>query len=130
MIVSNVNNLKSASNSKTSKYITFITILSLVALNFVWAIGANPALQLGSVDGEVYRYIGMVIANGGSPYSDAFDHKPPLIFLLNAVSFPSEYWGIWFVERCIAGLILVVFYLILKREGSAAPLGVTVVFCA
>lgn len=35
------------------------------------------------VDSSVFEYIGIVIQHGGVPYVDTFDHKGPLLYLIN-----------------------------------------------
>lgn len=38
-------------------------------------------------DSGVFMYTGQVIASGGLPYLDSWDHKGPLLYLLNALGF-------------------------------------------
>jgi len=56
----------------------------------------NPFLDILGGDSGIYRYIGKVWAGGGLPYVDAFDHKGPLIFLINAIPFlfTESPWGV------------------------------------
>ncbi|MBQ9001422.1 MAG: hypothetical protein IJ087_06175 [Eggerthellaceae bacterium] len=50
-------------------------------------------------DSAVFTYIGRVMSAGGAPYVDVFDHKGPLVYLLNAIGTlgPST-WVLWLVE--------------------------------
>ncbi len=50
------------------------------------------------LDSSVFRYVGMVMQRGGVPYRDVFDHKGPLIFLLNYLGLFLGNNGIWFIE--------------------------------
>lgn len=38
-------------------------------------------------DSGVFMYSGMIINDGGAPYLDSWDHKGPILYLLNAVGF-------------------------------------------
>ena len=52
-------------------------------------------------DSGVFSYIGWRIINGEIPYRDVWDHKPPLIFYLNALGqllTPGSQWGIWIIQ--------------------------------
>lgn len=54
-----------------------------------------------SNDFSIFSYIGSVIRSGGLPYVDAWDHKPPLIFYLNAIGLSiadGHLIGIWLLE--------------------------------
>jgi hypothetical protein len=68
-----------------------------------WSLGlaigaAIPAVILGSIlllrglidgptlDGAVFAVIGDAVAHGAMPYRDAWDHKPPGVYLVNALA--------------------------------------------
>lgn len=38
------------------------------------------------VDSAVYQYVADIILQGGLPYEDVFDHKGPLLYLIDAMS--------------------------------------------
>ncbi len=82
---------------------------------FILAFSAtNNPLRLGNTgtDSSVFNYVARVILNGGMPYRDTFDHKGPLIYLINALGQSiNEYLGIWLVEL---GFIFVTFFLAYK----------------
>ncbi|MFH1263093.1 MAG: hypothetical protein V1495_06585 [Pseudomonadota bacterium] len=82
--------------------------LSVLFFLFVTALVVSYPLSpdfLGpGADREVYRYIGMVVRHGGMPYLDAFDNKPPVMFLITALVHEFGPWGIWLAESlAIAG---------------------------
>ncbi len=73
-------------------------------------------------DSGVFQYIGWRILNGGVPYLDIWDQKPPVIFYLDALGISisnHSRWGIWIIEF-IALLIAAYlgFQLIRKSVGS------------
>lgn len=50
-------------------------------------------------DSAVFNYVGRVILHGGMPYRDTFDHKGPLIYLIDAFGqFINSEYGVWIVE--------------------------------
>ncbi len=62
-------------------------------------------------DSGVFQYIGKGILNGIMPYKDAFDHKGPLLYLLNALGFMiAGRQGIWLIEWILLFLTMVLAY--------------------
>ena len=53
---------------------------------------------ISSTDSSVFQYVARVINNGGLPYKDAFDHKGPLLYLIDALGLSLSKHGIWFIE--------------------------------
>ena len=50
-------------------------------------------------DSAVFKYIGKTIANGGIPYLDTFDHKGPVLYLINYIGLIiNQDFGIWILE--------------------------------
>lgn len=50
-------------------------------------------------DSSIFRYVGLEMAKGGMPYRDSFDHKGPLIFIINCFGiWISYYRGVWLIE--------------------------------
>lgn len=62
-------------------------------------------------DSSVFQYIGKGILDGMVPYRDAFDHKGPILYLLNALGFLlAGRYGIWLLEWGILFATLVASY--------------------
>lgn len=58
-------------------------------------------MALSSRDSGVFLYTGWRIVAGKIPYVHIWDHKPPVIFYLNALGLrltPDSRWGVWFIE--------------------------------
>jgi hypothetical protein len=90
-------------NSKKYKFFTqVITLFTLgVFISLIlWRV--SPYVQpIPDRDSGVFQYIGWRILNGEVPYKDAWDHKPPLIFFINAIGLligSGSSWGVWFLE--------------------------------
>ena len=50
------------------------------------------------MDSSVFRYVGKVILSGGMPYRDTFDHKGPLLYLIQAAGMSLGSYGLWALE--------------------------------
>lgn len=58
---------------------------------------SNPFWHHG--DSGIFQEMGLVIARGGVPYLDVFDHKGPVLFFIQALGLKiNEYWGIYFIQ--------------------------------
>ena len=58
---------------------------------------ARPPIQ----DSSAFLYIGKRMAEGRLPYRDLFDHKGPLLYLIQRVGIgltPDSYCGVWLLE--------------------------------
>jgi hypothetical protein len=93
-----------------------IVVLTLIALS-----QANPGLSLPTRDYGIFSYIGQQIAMGKLPYKDAWDHKPPAIFYVDALGLWMAHglrWGIWVIEFvCLAAAIGFSYFLVKKLWG-------------
>lgn len=85
--------LKKAKIAAIHIYIFFCSLLmSLFATS-------NPFSSISIGDSAVYVYVAKVLIDGGMPYRDAFDHKGPLIYLIDAAGLLiDEKSGIWLIE--------------------------------
>ena len=77
-----------------------IFIIGILALGFSTYASCNFwVVRDNTSDSSVFSYVARVILNGGMPYRDAFDHKGPLIYLINVVGLLISDWkGIWVIE--------------------------------
>lgn len=77
--------------------------LAKVVVGLLFLFGSlihSPWFQPLQYDSEIYNYIGMLISEGGIPYIDVFDHKPPFIYFVSYLGFqvtPNSTWGIFFL---------------------------------
>ena len=78
----------------------------MVALGVVLVMAPNLISELPDRDSGVFLYVGSVVLKGGIPYKDVWDHKGPLIYLINALAAalsPRREVGIWALEAiCIS----------------------------
>ena len=75
----------------------------IILFYFFHAFTASPLFVGYGYDREVFRYFGMLIYNGGIPYVDAFDHKPPVIYFLYFLGhiFDAGPWGAFIIFQII-----------------------------
>jgi hypothetical protein len=81
---------------------------------------SNPMnMTLPSRDSGVFLYVGWRLLNGEIPYRDVWDHKPPLIYFVNALGIsltPDSLWGIWILRFIFIFFTLFFVCRLLSRE--------------
>jgi hypothetical protein len=88
---------------------------------------SNPLHSLPGRDSGVFLYGGQQILDGEVPYLAFWDHKGPLIYLLNAFGLllgGGLRWGVWTVEFGSMALAALAFHRVARKQqaGSAALL--------
>lgn len=88
-----------------------------LTLAAVAVVNLAPGLVLGPVlDAAVFLLIGSAVRNGGFPYRDYWDHKPPGAYLLNAAGQTAVPWlDRWLVDWLMTVAAAVVACVILQR---------------
>ncbi len=92
---------------------------------------SNDPFDVGNMytDSAVYNYIGKIILSGGMPYRDVFDHKGPVLYLINALGqYLSEDYGVWVLEFVFLTLTLVYAYKISALYGCQKNTSFVIVF--
>lgn len=98
-----MNKLKKQLEDRRNRTITVALVMVFLTLLVGCSLSSNiwsPCAP--QLDDSVFRYVGMVMQNGGIPYKDTFDHKGPLIYLINYLGLYIDPNGIWFFE--LAGI--------------------------
>jgi hypothetical protein len=100
----------------------FLFILSLI---LAVLLPYSPLSQsLPSRDSGVFLYTGWRVLQGEIPYLQVWDHKPPVIYYLDALGlwlWPDSVWGVWLVEVAALWLAAWVGYSLLKRIYGLFP---------
>ena len=76
-----------------------VLVAAMVLLPFI-PVSALPVNAAGRDQG-VFLYMAQQILDGGVPYRDVWDHKPPLIYYVNALGLflgNGTRWGVWTIE--------------------------------
>lgn len=103
-----------------------------VVLFAVWPALRYPVFVSNSnIDSAFFAYAGELLRQGGTPYVTFWDHKPPLVFFIDAFGLTlsgGAVWGIWVVSLATLLVSLVLAHLALRRAFGAIPaaLGVSV----
>ena len=89
-------------SEKTTKWKSFLSaclvIFSVVTILFL---PSNNPFNIGNTytDSSVFTYVGRVMQQGGMPYLDTFDHKGPLLYLIEVLGLTiHREIGIWILE--------------------------------
>ncbi len=100
---------------------TIISCLILVIFMLLVSLtnDSNPfSTAYPDIDSGVFRYIGIHILQGQMPYLDFFDHKGPLLYVINAlaafITTPSEL-GLFIVETCTLVIAALASYFTCRR---------------
>jgi hypothetical protein len=106
----------------------FVSLLGTIIALFP----SHPGnMTLPSRDSGVFLYMGWRFLQGDLPYRDVWDHKPPLIYIVDALGLsltPDSLWGVWLVQFLFIFLTLFLIYRLLDGEfGVYAALAGTVV---
>ena len=94
-------------------------LLALIVLS-----QANPGLSLPSRDYGIFSYVGQQIMLGKLPYKDAWDHKPPAVFYVDALGLWMAHglrWGIWAIEFICLAAAIGLSYILIRRQWGVFP---------
>jgi hypothetical protein len=75
-------------------------------------------------DSGVFLYMGWRILNGELPYRDIWDHKPPIIFYINALGLAitnGSRWGVWMLEFLSLSLAAFIGFKIVQKALGTFP---------
>lgn len=94
-------------------------VLSLFGTLIALFPGNPNNTTLPSRDSGVFLYMGWRLISGDLPYKDVWDHKPPLIYFVNALGLsltPDSLWGVWLLQFAFVFLTFFLIYTLLDRE--------------
>ena len=81
----------------------------IILSSFIVSVNAYSFPFSGKVpgtDSSVFLYVANIILDGGMPYLDTFDHKGPVIYLIDAFGLLiGSRYGIWIMELITIGAI-------------------------
>ncbi len=82
-----------------------------------------PAFKGVERDSGVFLYSASQLLEGKLPYKDFWDHKPPLIYIFNAIglSLGMGVWGVWLLETLLFAVACVVLYMAVARSLGIVP---------
>ena len=96
-----------------------LVLLLLCSIVLTILIPLSPAGQiLPSRDSGVFLYTGWRVLHGEIPYLDIWDHKPPIIYYLDAIGLwmsSDSIWGVWLIEVFSLLIASIASFSIIKR---------------
>lgn len=95
-----------------------ITWIFILISSLIMSVNANSFPFSGKVlgtDSSVFVYVANVILDGGTPYLDTFDHKGPVIYLINVLGLLiNKRYGLWVIEWITIAVIFAFAYKIAR----------------
>lgn len=89
-----------------------------VLFMLLFAYNTSPLFEYIGVDSGMYLVMGKAMAQGKTLYSDLFDHKGPIIFIINMIPqlFIDETLGVWLIELILIMTSAIIIYKIAARH--------------
>jgi len=81
-------------------------------------------MPLAYRDSGVFLYTGWRILHGELPYRDVWDHKPPVIFYIDALGLAisrNSRWGVWLIEVILLFAAAYIGFVLIKRIFGVLP---------
>ena len=108
-----------------ARWLDIARVLVLVALVWVVFLPETPLLRpVPPRDSGMFLYGGQRLNQGDALYVDFWDHKPPLIFALNALGLRlggGSMLGVYALEALVLAAAVALSYAALKRSFGALP---------
>lgn len=104
--------------NKTKLILNSLIFIFLLCITFLFLFKSplHPWVKSDSgVDSSVFKSIAVMMDNGLMPYKDTFDHKGPLLYIINFIGYKlGGYCGIWYVEFISLFVSLIIAYKIAR----------------
>lgn len=100
-----------------NKEVVAVMFLTMLAILITTQSVCFPLSQhINYSDGSIYQYIGHLMLQGKMPYKDAFDHKGPFLYMVNAVASMLDIkHGIWFIDAAFMTAFWIFAYKVCRR---------------
>ena len=96
-----------------------IAQIVLVLFSILILFPSNPINNpLPSRDSGVFLYVGQQWLQGKIPYREVWDHKPPMVFIINAIGLligNGTRWGVFFLEGMSLILATIICFYVLRK---------------
>lgn len=108
--------------------------LFLGAVTFVLIVRSPISIWNNSeilTDSSVFEYIAFGMQQGEMPYRDMFDHKGPLLYVINYIGMLIQYYkGVWYIEFIAVYLTCFFVYKTARLNCNRLACLGTVIICA
>jgi hypothetical protein len=101
-----------------------VAVPLLVLVSTLVLLPNHPAGRDPAEDSGVFFYAAQRLLDGGAPYRDIWDHKPPGVYFVDAIGIAlGGQTGVWFVQLAFLATAALIGYRALRSEfGAAAAL--------
>ena len=108
---------------RLNKFVSIVIPLVLVLIGFLIL---NIRLNTGIPhrDSGGFLYIADQLLEGKVLYKNLWDHKPPVIYLINAMALLIDgktLWGVWFMEGLFLSISILISYTLTKKIFGVLP---------
>ena len=116
--------------SRHRKEILISFIFLVISFIFLLISPLNPFVNLySSGDSSVFRTIAMMMDKGYTPYLDTFDHKGPLLYIINYLGLKISYsHGVWYLEIVNLFVTLCALYKVARLKCNRTYSFISVMF--
>ncbi|HJA93716.1 MAG TPA: hypothetical protein H9717_11495 [Candidatus Eisenbergiella merdipullorum] len=95
-----------------------VSLIFIGIITFVFSMQCSPNIwnngEAGK-DSSVFRTVALMMERGYAPYRDTFDHKGPLMYILNWLGMQIAYYrGIWVIEYITLFITFAFMYKIIR----------------
>ena len=98
-----------------------VAVAWLIAVAVAVLVPNHPAGRDPAEDTGVFLYAAQRLLDGGAPYRDIWDHKPPGVYFIDAVGLAlAGRMGVWVVQLAFLVAAVLLGYRALRREFGAA----------
>lgn len=97
-------------------YKSTLLLLFILAVALLTTLPQAPSISGMGRDSGIFAYTAKVISDGGLPYRDAWDNKPPGVYYINALSFQLfgfDRWALWNIELIFTVVTGIMFFQLL-----------------
>lgn len=101
-----------------------LLIIGVYVAAILYPYAPLQADKVPSHDSGIFLYFGEQILHGKIPFRDLWDHKPPLVFYINALGLwlgRGSMWGVWWLEVLSLAVASILAFLPLRRILGIGP---------
>jgi hypothetical protein len=110
---------RAAASARLSRQAILAVFVVLILFStFFLQLAWTPRVARTTADSGLFAYIGQQIIEGRLPYRDAWDHKPPGVFYVDALAMlvlGQNPWALWWLGLVWISLTAAALFLILNR---------------
>jgi hypothetical protein len=121
----------SETKRKTIPWMPFLEAAVCALMAALVLLPLSPAVQRFPFrDSGVFLYAGWRLGEGEAPYSGVWDHKPPLIYFLNAAGLAlgnGSVWGVWALEWAFLSAACLLAFRLLRKTFDAWAAGISLI---